>query len=109
MARRPRSCRDVHGRDRGGVRATSTADRSGEHPGPLLESLRKSDSCAAVAGELRSLAEGVFTLNAGNIRVSRPVAQSRWVAKSLSLIHIVLIPLLVAAMTLYVYRASLGA
>jgi hypothetical protein len=42
------------------------------------------------------------------LRVSRPVAQSRWVAKSLSQIHIVLIPLLVAAMTLYIYRASLG-
>lgn len=42
------------------------------------------------------------------LRVSRPVAQSRWVAKSLGLVHIVLIPLLAAAMTLYVHRASLG-
>ena len=42
------------------------------------------------------------------LRVFRPVAQSRWVAKSLSLMHVVLIPLLVAAMALYVYRASLG-
>ena len=42
------------------------------------------------------------------LRISRPVARSRWVAKSLGLVHVVLIPLLVAAMTLYVYRASLG-
>lgn len=42
------------------------------------------------------------------LRISRPVTQSRWISKSLGLIHIVLIPLLVAAMTLYVYRASLG-
>ena len=33
---------------------------------------------------------------------------SRWVGKSLGVVHVVLIPLLVAAMTLYVYRASLG-
>jgi hypothetical protein len=37
---------------------------------------------------------------------SRPVALSRWVGKSLGVVHVVLIPLLVAAMTLYVY--SLG-
>jgi hypothetical protein len=30
------------------------------------------------------------------------------VGKSLGVVHVVLIPLLVAAMTLYVYRASLG-
>jgi Periplasmic binding protein len=42
------------------------------------------------------------------LRSSRPIAQSRWVVKSLGLLHVVLIPLLVAAMTLYVYRASLG-
>jgi substrate-binding family protein len=42
------------------------------------------------------------------LRISRPVAQSRWVAKSLSMVHAVFIPLLVAAMTIYVYRASLG-
>ena len=33
------------------------------------------------------------------LRISRPVTQSRWVSKSLGLMHIVLIPLLVAAMT----------
>jgi hypothetical protein len=38
---------------------------------------------------------------------SRPVALSRWVGTSLDVMHIVLIPLLVAAMTLYVYRAGL--
>jgi hypothetical protein len=42
------------------------------------------------------------------LRISRPVTQSRWVTKSLALVHIVLIPLLVAVMALYVYRASLG-
>ena len=42
------------------------------------------------------------------LRVSRPVALSRWVSKSLGLMHIVLIPVLVGAMALYVYRASLG-
>jgi hypothetical protein len=42
------------------------------------------------------------------LRVSRPVTQSRWIGKSLSVIHMVVIPVLVAAMTLYVYRASLG-
>jgi hypothetical protein len=42
------------------------------------------------------------------LRVSQPVTRLRWVTKSLSLIHIVFIPLLVAAMTLYVYRASLS-
>ncbi|HWE16979.1 MAG TPA: ABC transporter substrate-binding protein [Hyphomicrobiaceae bacterium] len=42
------------------------------------------------------------------LRISQPVAYPRWVAKSLSLAHIVLVPLMVAAMTLYVYRASLG-
>jgi hypothetical protein len=42
------------------------------------------------------------------LRTTRPVAQSRWVAKALGMVHIVLIPLLVAAMTLYVYRSSLG-
>ncbi len=43
------------------------------------------------------------------LRISRPVTHSRWITKALSLMHIVLIPVLVAAMTLYVYRASLGA
>jgi hypothetical protein len=42
------------------------------------------------------------------LRISQPVTQSRWVSKSMALIHIVLIPLLVAVMMLYVYRASLG-
>ena len=42
------------------------------------------------------------------LRVSRPVTQSPWVRKSLGLMHTVVIPVLVAAMTLYVYRASLG-
>src|SRR5262245_13729699 len=42
------------------------------------------------------------------LRTTRPVVYVRWVAKSLSLAHIVLIPLLVAAMTLYVYRAGMG-
>jgi hypothetical protein len=42
------------------------------------------------------------------LRISRPLAQSRWVSKTLGLLHIVVIPLLVFAMTLYVYRASLG-
>jgi hypothetical protein len=39
---------------------------------------------------------------------SRPLAQLRWVDTSLGVVHAVFIPLLVAAMTLYVYRASLG-
>jgi ABC-type branched-subunit amino acid transport system substrate-binding protein len=43
------------------------------------------------------------------LRISRPVTQSRWAAKSLGLVHVVFIPLLIVAMTLYVYRASLGA
>src|SRR5215471_6336181 len=42
------------------------------------------------------------------LRRTGPVAQSRWVGKSLSAVHVVVIPLLVAAMTLYVYRAGLG-
>ena len=42
------------------------------------------------------------------LRRTGPIALSRWVGKSLGAVHIVLIPLLVAAMTLYVYRASAG-
>ena len=42
------------------------------------------------------------------LRVSRPVTQSPWVRASLGLMHTVLIPALVAAMMLYVHRASLG-
>jgi glucan phosphoethanolaminetransferase (alkaline phosphatase superfamily) len=42
------------------------------------------------------------------LRISRPVTQSRWISKSLSVAHIVVIPLLVVMMAFYVYRASLG-
>jgi hypothetical protein len=42
------------------------------------------------------------------LRVSRPVAQSWWATKSLAWVHILLIPLLAAAMTFYVHRASHG-
>jgi hypothetical protein len=42
------------------------------------------------------------------LRRSGPVALSRWVGKTLGVVHIVVIPLMVAAMTLYVYRAGLG-
>jgi hypothetical protein len=42
------------------------------------------------------------------LRTTRPVALSRWVGKSLGVVHVVLIPLLVAAMTVYVYRVSQG-
>jgi hypothetical protein len=42
------------------------------------------------------------------LRVSRPVTHARWLSKALTLAHIALVPLMVAAMTLYVYRASLG-
>lgn len=42
------------------------------------------------------------------LRVSRPVTQSRWIGKALSLTHVALIPAAVAAMAFYVYRASLG-
>jgi hypothetical protein len=42
------------------------------------------------------------------LRSTRPVALSRWVGKALGVAHAVLVPLLVAVMTLYVYRASLG-
>jgi len=42
------------------------------------------------------------------LRISPPVTQSPWVRRSLGLTHIVLIPVLVAGMMLYVYRASLG-
>jgi hypothetical protein len=36
------------------------------------------------------------------------IARSRWAGKTLGVMHVVVIPLLVAAMTLYVYRAGLG-
>jgi hypothetical protein len=39
---------------------------------------------------------------------SRPLAQLRLVDAALGVVHAVLIPILVAAMTLYVYRASIG-
>jgi hypothetical protein len=42
------------------------------------------------------------------LRRAEPVAHSRWVGKTLGVVHIVVIPLMVAAMTLYVYRAGLG-
>jgi hypothetical protein len=42
------------------------------------------------------------------LRRAEPVAHSRWVGKSLGMVHVVVIPLMVAAMTLYVYRAGLG-
>jgi Periplasmic binding protein len=42
------------------------------------------------------------------LRRTGPVALSRWVGKTLGLVHVVVIPLMVAAMTLYVYRAGLG-
>ena len=42
------------------------------------------------------------------LRSSKPVARLPWLVKSLGLAHVVVIPLLVAAMTFYVYRASLG-
>jgi Periplasmic binding protein len=42
------------------------------------------------------------------LRSSRPVTRSPWISKTLGLMHIVLIPVMVAAMALYVHRASLG-
>jgi hypothetical protein len=42
------------------------------------------------------------------LRVSRPVAHVQWLRKALGLVHMVLVPILVALMALYVYRASLG-
>lgn len=42
------------------------------------------------------------------LRVSRPVEGAAWLRKSLGLAHILIIPLLVASMTLYVYRLSAG-
>jgi hypothetical protein len=43
------------------------------------------------------------------LRISRPITQTRWISKLMALVHIVLIPALVAVMALYVYRASAGA
>jgi hypothetical protein len=42
------------------------------------------------------------------LRTAPIVAKSRWVGKSLGVVHVVLIPVLVALMTLYAYQASLG-
>jgi hypothetical protein len=42
------------------------------------------------------------------LRISERVAQSKWIGRSLSLMHMVVIPVLVVVMALYVYRASLG-
>ncbi|NJO34419.1 MAG: hypothetical protein HC869_16120 [Rhodospirillales bacterium] len=42
------------------------------------------------------------------LRVNRSVAHAPWLKRTLGLMHIVLIPALVAGMAFYVYRASLG-
>lgn len=42
------------------------------------------------------------------LRVSRPVAHVQWLRKALGLVHMVLVPVMVALMALYIYRASLG-
>ncbi len=42
------------------------------------------------------------------LRVSRPVAQVKWLKGVLGLVHMVLVPILVILMALYIYRASLG-
>jgi hypothetical protein len=42
------------------------------------------------------------------LRISRPVVATRWLGKTLSFMHIALIPALVAGAAFYVYRASLG-
>jgi hypothetical protein len=42
------------------------------------------------------------------LRTTPPIAQSQWAGKLLRLVHVAVIPLLVAAMTFYVFRASLG-
>jgi hypothetical protein len=42
------------------------------------------------------------------LRVSRPVASADWSRKALGVIHMVIIPVMVAGMALYVHRASLG-
>jgi ABC-type branched-subunit amino acid transport system substrate-binding protein len=49
-----------------------------------------------------------FMIVVSILRVSRPVSETRWIEKSLGLMHTVLIPALVAGMMFYVYRASLG-
>jgi Periplasmic binding protein len=42
------------------------------------------------------------------LRITRPVAHRRWLSKVFGLVQVVVIPLMVAAMSLYVYRVSLG-
>jgi hypothetical protein len=42
------------------------------------------------------------------LRVNRRVESSPWLKRALRLTHVALIPALVAAMAVYVYRASLG-
>jgi hypothetical protein len=42
------------------------------------------------------------------LRITRPIAHTRLLSKALGLVQVVLIPLMVAAMVFYVYRASLG-
>ena len=42
------------------------------------------------------------------LRVTRPVAHNRWISKVFRLVQVVVIPLMVVAMTIYVYRVSLG-
>jgi ABC-type branched-subunit amino acid transport system substrate-binding protein len=42
------------------------------------------------------------------LRVSRPATQAPWLRKSLGVLHTVLIPVMVAGITFYVYRASLA-
>ncbi len=42
------------------------------------------------------------------LRITRPIAHVRWLSKAIGLVQVVVIPLMVGAMALYVYRASLG-
>ena len=42
------------------------------------------------------------------LRITRPVAHTRWLSKAIGLVQVVVIPLMVVAMTIYVYRISLG-
>jgi hypothetical protein len=42
------------------------------------------------------------------IRMNRFVAGRKWLQRTLGFIHIALVPLLVAAMAIYVHRASLA-
>ena len=42
------------------------------------------------------------------LRITRPIAHTRWLSKAIGLVQVVVIPLMVVAMTIYVYRVSLG-